>query len=211
MASTNLRKIRVQTSGFGGTSLNNLMRPVINVKDSAYGATGDGVTDDTTAIQAAINAAMTAGSAVFFPPGTYITGQLITSGGSATDKLHVMGSGHATVIKLKAAEVGMIMVAQTISGLTFENITLDGNVAGAPSSLGCIRTDVDESHFRNVKFMNGRHEGVYFSPASAARSNYLSVIGCFFLDNGRVAIAVDSGQDIVISGNIAVGNGSNFG
>lgn len=42
---------------------------VINVKDSTYGAKGDGVTDDTSAIQAAINAA--SGGIVFFPAGRY--------------------------------------------------------------------------------------------------------------------------------------------
>lgn len=42
---------------------------IFNVKDPAYGATGDGVTDDTTAVVAANTAA--AGAPVYFPPGTY--------------------------------------------------------------------------------------------------------------------------------------------
>jgi hypothetical protein len=42
-----------------------------NVKDPRYGATGNGTTDDTTAIQAAINAAAVAGGTVYFPLGNY--------------------------------------------------------------------------------------------------------------------------------------------
>jgi len=48
---------------------------VVNVKDATYGATGDGVTDDTAAIIAAIAAMTDAGvgtGAVYFPPGTYM-------------------------------------------------------------------------------------------------------------------------------------------
>ncbi|HEY9784454.1 MAG TPA: glycosyl hydrolase family 28-related protein, partial [Candidatus Obscuribacterales bacterium] len=52
----------------------------LNVK--TFGAVGDGVTDDQTAIQNAINAAATTpGSTVFFPPGNYLhTGQLTVNG-----------------------------------------------------------------------------------------------------------------------------------
>lgn len=49
----------------------NINTPVyINVKD--YGALGNGVANDTAAIQAAIDVAGVSGGTVFFPPGTYL-------------------------------------------------------------------------------------------------------------------------------------------
>jgi polygalacturonase len=42
---------------------------LFNVK--GYGAMGDGVTDDTTAVRAAYNLAKIAGGVVYFPPGSY--------------------------------------------------------------------------------------------------------------------------------------------
>src|SRR5438128_1471880 len=42
-----------------------------NVK--CFGALGDGVSDDTNAIQSAINAVPAQGGIVFFPPGEYLT------------------------------------------------------------------------------------------------------------------------------------------
>lgn len=48
----------------------------VSVTDTAYGATGDGSTDDTAAIQAAMTAA--AGSTLYFPEGTYLITEEIT-------------------------------------------------------------------------------------------------------------------------------------
>lgn len=50
----------------------------VNVKDPKYGAKGDGVTDDTQAIQAAIDAAALTHSVVHFPKGEYKTSSQLT-------------------------------------------------------------------------------------------------------------------------------------
>lgn len=63
-----------------------------NVKDPAYGAVGDGTTDDTTAIGLAISAAVTAGGGVVYFPATttsYRVSTLTISGAN----IHLMGAG----------------------------------------------------------------------------------------------------------------------
>ena len=61
---------------------------VINVKD--FGAVGDGSTDDTAAIQAAMNAVPAVGAIVYFPAGTYLVTAQLTS----TDKpIYILGQG----------------------------------------------------------------------------------------------------------------------
>jgi hypothetical protein len=62
--------------------------PWIDVK--AYGAKGDGSTDDTAALQSAINAVGWNGGTVFFPPGSYYIKSSLTSNAS---NLVLQGAG----------------------------------------------------------------------------------------------------------------------
>jgi Pectate lyase superfamily protein len=68
---------------------------VLNVRD--YGGKGDGVSDDTAAVQAAINAA-TNGATVMFPRGIYVVSNLAVKNRSG---LSFMGEGRNSVIKQK--------------------------------------------------------------------------------------------------------------
>lgn len=63
----------------------------LNVKD--YGATGDGVTNDSAAIQSAITAAKAANKSVFFPDGVYI----ISSLGTQSGRVFLVGTGNSTI------------------------------------------------------------------------------------------------------------------
>lgn len=76
----------------------------------SYGAQGDGITDDTTDIQAAIDACSAAGGGtVYFPAGTY----LVTLSSASTARclqlkssIRYLGAGPASVIKLKDNAAG---------------------------------------------------------------------------------------------------------
>ena len=67
--------------GFGATeqTVSEKLGEVVSVKD--FGAIGDGVTDDTAAVQACVTAAVAAGRTIYVPVGTYaLTAQITASG-----------------------------------------------------------------------------------------------------------------------------------
>ena len=78
-------------AGYDGTGWQSdvaLATRYVNVKDPRWGAKGDGTTDDTTAINNAIDSLdSTLGGVVFFPPGNYLT----------TDQIHVNGKNFITL------------------------------------------------------------------------------------------------------------------
>ena len=99
---------------------------VTNVK--LYGAKGDEVTDDTLAIQNAINS-LTNGGTIYFPNGTYIS-RLLTIPSNITIK---GASKEKTILKLKAnAGTQLLKNADATNGntgITIEDIQFDGNLA----------------------------------------------------------------------------------
>jgi hypothetical protein len=86
-----------------------------NVKD--FGAKGDGVTDDTNAIQNAANTAFSNHRGVFFPPGNYLHANFITFNGVA-----VTGSGAASV--LLAVDPNNTTVVLTGSNPSMQNMVI---------------------------------------------------------------------------------------
>jgi hypothetical protein len=125
------------------TTVQAKLREIISVKD--FGAVGDGVTDDTAAIQAAVDAVGAAGGGtVYFPAGTYsvVNGNPSAGGWDSqiaiwvkTDNVHLVGAGvGATIIKL--ANNGNAHVVKfgsrsgtiiTVSNCSISNMSIDGN------------------------------------------------------------------------------------
>lgn len=96
-----------------------------DVKDVAYGAKGDGSTDDTAAIQAAITAAEASGGVVYFPVGNYICSSTLNVTGTITIK----GAGAGSADHLLSA----------LTRLTFATTSTDGlNI----SAGGCTLEDL---------------------------------------------------------------------
>lgn len=142
--------------------------PIIYYNVKTYGAKGDGATDDTAAIAAAITAATASGGTVFFPAGTYIsTTQTLVS------FVNLKGAGRdCTTIKLKNAANADLLSAATgsinlssavnagstggIYGFAITDLTLDGNKANQSSGTSyCLRFYGYGFLLQNLEIKNG--------------------------------------------------------
>ena len=134
----------------------------INVKDSTYGAVGNGSTDDKAAIQSAIDA-LSNGGTVYFPPGTYkVSGALVIGSGDRSIKL-VGAGGHfplatlagGSIIKTSSASANIIEITNArsieISSLGFDSsATSTGNAAiKAESTTNLQAISIKEVYIRN--------------------------------------------------------------
>lgn len=122
-------------TGAAARSAQDKMRDVVSVKD--FGAVGDGVTDDTTAILNAISACEILLKPLFFPAGTYI----VTSGLTIKQKqVQIFGDGsESTVLEFNIASGPALDVGYVAGGAfwgwTIRDIQLKGNASGNESEL----------------------------------------------------------------------------
>lgn len=166
--------------GGGGTS------PVFNVK--TYGATGNGSTNDTTAILSAMAALAlngVSGGTLYFPAGTYVTSQTLQFGVSTTQRnVYIVGDGASSIIKPTGAfstsavvefrnsnhwGVSYITIDASARTGTGDNLLIDGSSFGfcyAASLINSTRYGV------NVTQING-----------SGPSTYNTVDGNFFSSN----------------------------
>lgn len=174
--------------------------PVVSV--ISYGAKGDGSTDDTAAIDAAMTACVVTvsphnGCILYFPAGIYIT-----TGIALQPFMHVKGDGWGTsVLQLKghtAADV--LTIPAAAFNFSLYGMTLDGNsskggrgnclsVAPTPASptefnVANKRTAAVNAqkwgHIEEVMFSNCSGDGVHIS-----QFNYMLFLDNFYtFDNG---------------------------
>lgn len=133
------------------------------ISPTKYGAVGDGVTDDTAAVQAAINASY--GKTIFFPAGTYLCGDL-----SVVGNLEFMGAPGAT-IKYKAnGTAALVYVTGTSTFFKSTGLTYDANGANQNGStttvrFGAVGTSTAPATLilRDNKFINGDGQDVWIT------------------------------------------------
>lgn len=139
---------------------------VFNVK--AYGALGDGTTNDTTNIQSAITAAQTSGGTVYFPQGNYsITGLTVTA---SNVTIRGAGAGATTLTMRNSSNAPAIAVSGTGTVNVFiSDLKIEGNKANQTSAGFGIRfntpwSTTDTQHLvQNVDVWNTQDSCIYIT------------------------------------------------
>ena len=118
---------------------------IVNVRE--FGARGDGVADDTGAVQSAINAAKT-GETIYFPSGIYNVSNFAVKNRSG---LSFVGEGEKSVIKQKAG-AARIATVETSRDIVISNLAFDAN--GIVSYGGVVFYAVSGVRIENNTFID---------------------------------------------------------
>jgi hypothetical protein len=177
---SNANVIAYEPAGAGAvtTTVQAKLRETVSVKD--FGAVGDGVTDDTAAMQAAHNT----GQIVYYPPGTYKFTTLtnIVAGG-------IVGAGQTQSVLLSTNTTNadlITFVGDSVGGpnnaLTFQDFMLQGQVAQpTPKTAGAgikIAPTPNENTYAYASNVTISYVPIGFD---FVRASFFTLLGCKLL------------------------------
>lgn len=184
----------------------------INVKDR--GAKGDGETDDTAAIQAAIDS-MSDGETLFFPPGTYIISEAASKYCLLImDSFRTLQFTSASILKLASSSgttPRMIQIGDSATPLSHVNIiggVLDGNAAnntphGILHKAITILGRVTDCNLVNVEIKDNLNGGVQIQGQDTSnRAQRIRAIGLHIHDVAEGFEFINADEVQFLSGRI---------
>lgn len=218
-------------TGAEATTVEKVLQQFRSVKD--FGAVGDGVVDDTTAIQEAL----TAGGTVLFPAGTY----RITSSLNIPANTIMQGQGRAnSIIKVDGAFIGATRIYASKAPTNVMKIEVRGlGFQGTATALGALHFDkgdvvtIDSCDFFDFTATGGfgvKLTNVYFWQVSHCKFENIKAVGLSLISAGGVGCnagvcgpnndfignnqalfigtAFDRGQNILVYSNDYEGSGN---
>jgi hypothetical protein len=156
-------------------------REFVNARQ--LGATGDGRTDDTAALQRALDAAEKTSGAVFAPPGTYLSRELHMRPGTALIGIpawNYSGPG-GTVLRLASADSSCLLNLTDARGASIEGLALDGRNLG--TGIHGIFVNRTEYPRHEDGFRIGHCQVAHFSGDGA----HLACVWCFSIRHSMLA------------------------
>lgn len=180
-----------------------------NVK--AFGATGNGTTDDTAAILAALAAAAVSGGVVYIPTGTYVTSASLII---PADGVYILGDGMgATIIKPAtgaqfdvistaipgtAGTPGFIRNFIGIASLTINGANMTGTTAGAGNGIHFY--GVRYSRIYDVNITGVPNFGILLDGDLTNFSYGIQIRGCRIINGGAGFMATFS-EEVFLTNN----------
>ena len=159
---TKLNFLQAGASGVART-VDSKLKDTVSVKD--FGAVGDGVSDDTVAIQAAITASVAAGVTLFMPAGTYLVTDIL----NCPAKTMIIGEHKSMSAIQNGTRINFVPTSTKnlfSTGVTgafkdaycFENLWVTGNSTNASgfSNRAFDLIKVIKSRFSNMRIMGFR-------------------------------------------------------
>ena len=198
-------------------SLANRANDIVSVLD--FGARGDGTTDDTAAIQAAIDAVSNVGGGVVIvPAGTYIVGAVTVTGiaagvagivlknnvtlqidGTIKVKANAYGAG-AFYGAIRTLDVGASNVKITGTGY------IDGNKANQTASVQCNNVyllAVNNVTIDGISSINANGQGIQITAVTGSTITDVSVYNTVVKNANGIGIQVSRcGGNLVIADNL---------
>lgn len=150
------------------------VKNLTTVDARVYGATGNGTTDDTTALAAAITAA--SGKTLLIPAGTYKTTSTLTIPASTTVQCQT-----STIKKYHNNPV----ITVTADNVSIIGCTIDGNQAGAYTGYGVSVSGASGFTFKNGAVQNAKSYGILLTSSATN----VEISGSTFTGNKASAIA----------------------
>nr|DAM64846.1 MAG TPA: tail spike protein [Caudoviricetes sp.] len=123
-------------AGAAARTIQSKFAEFLSVKD--FGAVGDGSTDDTAAIQAAVNACVDINAVLYFPAGYYVVSSVINVNLSIKTHLTLRGSGtSSTVIKCTGQQAFLSATSSTSNNIWLDSVTPNGSLDIFDMSICC--------------------------------------------------------------------------
>lgn len=171
---------------------------IFNVKDVAYGAKGDGATDDTTAIQAAITAAAAAtdGGMVYFPAGDYRVSSTLTI---TANGVYLRGAGSdATriVTTVATGDVFQFGNGTAIFDVGLSGVIISTTAASRTSGSAININNASRAHFVDVSLTK---QFTGYSIQAGASIFIESSAWWDFTASTGVGLDITGGNDIYVS------------
>lgn len=120
------------SSGVVRRSLKNKLNDILSAKD--FGAVGDGVADDTAALQAALTAA--AGKALYIPAGAYLVSSPLTYDTAALGPVRIFGDGPQSELRAVSSAARVLNITGT-AGVTLARVELESFAVNSITSVAC--------------------------------------------------------------------------